>query len=66
MFAETGILPAQKGHKQSCGDLRRSHIYIYIYIYMYVYVYVYVLLDRLLSTGRLATPARPVTYLYHN
>ena len=35
---------------------------------VYVYVYVYVLFDRLISTGQLSTPDRPVIYLsrYHN
>ena len=39
------------------------YVYMYMYMHVYVYVYVYVLFDRLLSTGRLATPARPVIYL---
>ena len=31
-------------------------------VYIYIYTYMYVLFDRLLSTGRLSTPARPVIY----
>ena len=37
-------------------------LYIYIYIYMYMHTYI-LLFDRLLSTGRLATPARPISIL---
>ena len=34
-----------------------------MFIYIYIYVYIYVLFDRLLSTGQLSTPDRPVIYL---
>ena len=36
---------------------------MYVYEYMYVYVYVYMLFDRLLSTGQLSTPDRPIINL---
>ena len=68
-------MPAQKLPQARCfgkrGAIRLAArtvcVCVHIYIYICICIYAYILLsDRLLSTGRLATPARPITYLYHN
>ena len=58
-----GAVPAERPDLNSISLFVSFSLSLSVYIYIYIYMYAYVLFDRLLSTGRLSTPARPVIYL---